>query len=166
MARFLDGPAEGHELALRACPTMLRVVLTENLLGEAVTIDALDQPEDRPEPGERIEVYRTVPGTHSAAFLCGRGSKGPRGRYEFADYRHVEVAPDRLAELADREEWRRWVEARLTCTCGHRLESHPAAAGEGRPCVQRTTIGEANELTGEGYCECKRFEVDHVASFG
>jgi hypothetical protein len=104
--RALDGPAAGVNLgAMRTCPTWLRLVvrpkrpddarsvgvryIDENLdhpyAGQVVRWDALDQPDDTPEPNEVIEIYRTVPRTWGQVFVR------PGGRYEHADYRHVPV---------------------------------------------------------------------------
>lgn len=163
MAKFLDGPAAGTDLLLRSCPTLLRVVLSEEGLpgiGE-VKVDALDQPDDKPEPGERIEVYRVVPGTHTVAFVDSRSRRGPQGRYEFADYRHVLLPPDRRAEFADRDEWRRWAERYLVCTCGHSLAKHPSKDRTGGICVERVAEC-ADAGTGEGYCQCRKFDLAPV----
>lgn len=125
---------------------MLRVTIAEEGLpgiGE-LKIDALDQPEDELDAGERIAVYRAVPGTHSTAFICDRRG-GQGGRYEFADYRHVQLGPDVLAELEERPAWVAWVKGYLRCRCGHTLAQHP---GE-RSCAS---------LVGPG-CDCDEFEL-------
>lgn len=154
MARFLDGPAAGTELLLRSCPVMLRVTIAEEGLpgiGE-VKVDALDQPDDELDFGERIEVYRGVPGTHSVAFLDSRRRGGVQGRYEFADYRHVPLGPDVLAELEDREAWVRWVHGYLRCRCGHTRAQHPAG-------------GACALLVGPG-CDCDEFELAELSAAG
>ena len=73
MIQFLDGPAAGVELSLRAAPRILRVVRSEN--GEW---DALDQPQDAPEAGEEVFVYVRA-GEPFVGFIDyhdGRGRKG------------------------------------------------------------------------------------------
>ena len=55
MIRFLDGPAEGVRLELRAAPEALRVVIDHT-----GTWDALDQPGDEPRADETVFVYRRL----------------------------------------------------------------------------------------------------------
>ena len=54
MIQFLDGPAAGHPMRLRRAPIFLRVVVDEKT-GE---VDALDQINDSPRPGEAMHAYR------------------------------------------------------------------------------------------------------------
>ena len=74
MIRFLDGPAEGVCLSLRAAPKILRVV--RNIEGDEW--DALDQPEDEPSPGEEIYVYvrKALPFVGFIDWHDGRGRRG------------------------------------------------------------------------------------------
>lgn len=84
---------------LRTCPTWLRVAQSPDRKARR-GFDALDQPEDVPEPDEWLHVYRIVPGTWSLVFAC------PGGRYENAEYQHVEVTPERCEQLRQLVPWR------------------------------------------------------------
>jgi hypothetical protein len=98
MSTFHEGPAHAKELVLRRAPIYLRVVVAAS--GK---VDALDQPEDTPEAGEMVHVYRRRTGV-SVIFACGR--RGAGGRYEAAEYEWV---PDVEGErLRDRAEWVKW----------------------------------------------------------
>jgi hypothetical protein len=99
VTRLLDGPAANTNLMLRRAPVFMRIVRDPE--GK---IDALDQLEDIPEPGERMYVYRSEPETFGMVFIR------PGGRYEGADYRHLpDVDPEPLRENTA---WRTWASAR------------------------------------------------------
>lgn len=95
MVRVLDGPARGAVLSLRRAPMYMRVVIDPH--GK---VDALDQVDDVPEPGETVHVYARLRGTRSQV------SVRPGGCYETGDYEHM---PDVEAErLRDTDAWRAW----------------------------------------------------------
>lgn len=89
---------------LQRAPIFLRVVIDQD-----GTVDALDQLDDEPRPGETVHVYEQVPGTHSRAHLCIRGEgRGASGWYEIAEYTH---RPDVDGEqLRDRDAWQTWAD--------------------------------------------------------
>jgi len=94
VSTFVHGPADGRTLALRRAPALLRVVVDED-----GTVDALDQLEDEPRPGERVHVYVRV---KSPAHVCS----SDRGCFEVAEYEHV---PDVDGEqLRATSAWREW----------------------------------------------------------
>lgn len=100
MSRFMDGPAEGVEIVAQRAPMYLRVVQDQTTL----RWDVLDQPDDTPSPSELVFVYKRVEGTGGVVFACTRSSRGG-GRYEGADYRHVEVEGE---QFRDTSAWRDW----------------------------------------------------------
>ena len=61
MTTFLDGPAKGEVLRLKAAPLFLRVVQN------GPCFDALDMPGDEPEPTELVYVYLRTGGTFTTA---------------------------------------------------------------------------------------------------
>lgn len=61
--------------------------------------DTLDQPDDEPRASEDVCVYAMVPETWSLVFVR------PGGRYEMADYTHVEVDGE---QFRGRSRWREW----------------------------------------------------------
>jgi len=74
MITFTDGPAEGSKLQLRRTPVFLRVVTAE-----LADVDALDQPDDKPEPHENVFVYLMAE-NNGGYFLDYTNSKtGKRG---------------------------------------------------------------------------------------
>jgi hypothetical protein len=81
--RFIDGPAQGVTLLLRAAPEVLRVVRAED-----GTWDALDQPGDEPRAGEEVFVYRREGRAGVAMLDFARGSKYRSGAYAAGRYRH------------------------------------------------------------------------------
>jgi hypothetical protein len=89
-AFFEDGPLGGLTLPLTRTPLYLRAVLDAE--GNA---DALDQPGDRPAPGEAVHAYR-------------RAAAGGRG----TAYRHHPEQPAD-AEARDGERWRAWCRAQM-----------------------------------------------------
>lgn len=104
MTNFLDGPAEGHALMLKRRPIALRVVVSSG--GE---VDALDQPEDRPEDNEVCHLY-ILAKEGAAAFIDGRDPKtGKRwgGRYMGGDYRLFPDQPEQdvMRRRCDFVEW-------------------------------------------------------------
>jgi hypothetical protein len=103
MIHFVDGPAEGTRLNLARAPYFLRVVIQP--LG---AVDALDQLDDEPLPGESIHVYRMV-GEPSFVIACSRGKNGGCRRMTIAEYRLHECQPEH-AVARDREQWSRWAE--------------------------------------------------------
>lgn len=99
-AYVLDGPAAGWTGMLRRAPMYLRIVIKAP--GTVALTDALDQPEDCPDPDELVYVYRRRPGTLSRVHIR------PGGCYTGADYEHMpEVDGD---ELRDTETWRSWAQ--------------------------------------------------------
>lgn len=105
---FMDGPAAGQGFALRRAPMFLRVVES---IGQLGGFDVLDQLDDEPREGERVHVYRMVPGSWGCAYVCGRGASAASGRYEWGIYRHV---PDADGEqLRETVAWRAWVDAQV-----------------------------------------------------
>lgn len=102
MVRFLDGPAEGVELALSRAPMFLRVVVDETTL----KWDALDQLDDTPGPSERVHVYRRDGGT-GETFACTRGH-GCAHSVD-ASYRHLPNVDGE--QLRDMGRWREWAQA-------------------------------------------------------
>lgn len=107
MITFADGPAGGHDLMLRRAPHFLRVTIAPGRTGPKV--DALDQPDDQPEPGETVHVYVIDPGTRSLVFLCGTRPRSASGRYAGGRYRHLPVGADVQLQIRDRDAWRAWV---------------------------------------------------------
>jgi hypothetical protein len=96
--RLLDGPGVDLTFELRLAPTFLRVVQSPSKW------DALDQPDDVPEPGEHVHVYRLVPGTWSSYHIRG-ASRASSGCFATCDYRWVADAP---VELRETTCWRVW----------------------------------------------------------
>lgn len=107
MIRFLDGPAAGHTLMLQSAPDFLRVTFMagRKVGSKAHEWDALDQPLDRPEPGETIYVYRRVSRVASVHLNMGSTRRGS-GFYAVADYAHVAVDGERFLNQV---EWSRFV---------------------------------------------------------
>lgn len=90
---------------LQRCPMYLRVVEVS-----LVEFDALDQPEDTPQPGERVHVYRIKPGTRRGPVFICRPARGRGGRQpEDGDYEHMpEIDGEQFRET---EAWRAWAMA-------------------------------------------------------
>lgn len=103
MVTFVDGPGTARQgMMLRRAPIFLRVVVDES----AGTVDALDQLDDTPSPGESVHVYERQGGL-SMGHYCFRGrEKGRSGFYPIATYKH---RPDVDGEaLRGEEAWREW----------------------------------------------------------
>lgn len=117
MTKLIDGPAKGQSLMLRRAAVLLRVTRKRFALesnpqrGEkAPVIDALDQPEDTPNPDEEIFVYVN---THKRSGNChmrfGGNQKNRSGFYAMAEYRLYDVQPsDEI--MRDNQKWRAWCE--------------------------------------------------------
>lgn len=101
MVTFEDGPAKGAILHLSRDPMMLRVVISDKGV-----IDALDQLDDSARDGERIYVYMMIgePGFFRA---CTRGCASKTG--VIAKYRLLPGQPcdDRIRTNI---EWSKWCE--------------------------------------------------------
>jgi hypothetical protein len=97
--RLLDGPGVDLTFDLRLAPTFLRVVQSPNRW------DALDQPDDVPEPGEHVYVYSIVPGTWSQIHVRAH-KRSASGCWQSGDYRWVPDAP--VEVLRDTTAWRVW----------------------------------------------------------
>lgn len=107
---FIDGPAAGASLMLHRAPVYLRVVIDASSGG----VDALDQLDDVPAPGESLHAYQwdhADPALSRFHIRCSRGSKTPSGWYESANYRLV---PDQPSDeiMRDVSKWREWCQGR------------------------------------------------------
>ncbi len=107
MTRFLDGPAAGQSLMLRAAPEFLRVVHSPRRKGDDQW-DALDQPGDEPKRGESVYAYRRV-GKAGTIHLMAQ-PRSASGWYATATYRVIEVQPD-AETLGDGARWKAWCAA-------------------------------------------------------
>ena len=103
MIRLIDGPAAGV-YAVRRAPSFLRAVV-----GPDRQLDVLDQLDDRPEPGEKVHVYRLrEDGPRGAVQICG--PRGVSGRYAIGEYVHLaDVDGEQLRRRGD---WREWCRLR------------------------------------------------------
>jgi len=85
MTKFIDGPAKDYPaLMLRSAPIFLRVVIDRDK-----HLDALDQPEDDPRPGETCHAYE-LDAEPGVAFIDGPKC---RGRYPISNYRLCATQP-------------------------------------------------------------------------
>jgi len=101
MITFEDGPAAGVVLELRRAPPFLRVVI-DRKTGE---VDALDQLDDRPRPGEEIHVYRRAGRARRYHVKACRRSES--GYVLQARYRqHEEQPADHVGR--DCKSWQNW----------------------------------------------------------
>lgn len=100
-SEFVDGPASGARLALARVPIYLRVVID----GDG-KVDALDQLDDEPRPGECIYVYRRTSWGH----ICARGGSGGASGV-FGVYVQVPWPEFAGVDLSDREQWAKWANA-------------------------------------------------------
>lgn len=117
MTKFVDGPAAGQSLMLRRAAMLLRVTRKRFALEahpqphqKSPQFDALDQPDDTPNPDEEIFVYVN---THTRSGTChmrfGGNQKNRSGFYAMAEYRLYEVQPaDEI--MRDNTKWRAWCE--------------------------------------------------------
>lgn len=117
MTRFEDGPAAGKVLTLKRCPVFLRVVIDA-----AGGVDALDQLDDAPRPGEAVYVYHRQ-GAQGCCHIDSRDGQGRRRGEWFAtgDYRLHPCQPP-AAVLGDTAAWRAWATAELTRVTGSEPE--------------------------------------------
>jgi hypothetical protein len=97
MTTFQDGPAKGKTLMLRRAPRFLRVVEKNG------KFDALDQLDDKPEPGENLFAYE-ITGRPGMMHIHKRGGGG---WYPIANYRFIEPQPTD-AEMRTIEAWHSW----------------------------------------------------------
>lgn len=105
MISILDGPCAGAILALRSAPHFLRVTRTPD-----GRVDALDQPNDRPNDDEALHVYVAVTdGPHGSVYICGRGKGAASGRFAIANYKHLPLDPVDVPRY--RGAWIDWVTA-------------------------------------------------------
>lgn len=98
MTTFQDGPAKGQRLMLRRAAHYLRVVESGG------KFDALDQPDDQPEAGERLFAYEIV-GEPSMCHIRASGGRG--GSYPIATYRLVADQPAD-ADMRTTQAWHSW----------------------------------------------------------
>ena len=97
MIKLTGGPAEGGYLA-KSSPSFLRAVAAAD-----GTRYVLDQPEDTPEDGEKVSVYRRT--AFKGTVHLNMGRKGS-GSYPMAAYEHL---PDIDGEtLREGSAWREW----------------------------------------------------------
>lgn len=113
MIRFLDGPAAGEALYLRAAPPLLRVVRDPE--GE---FDALDQLGDTPAEDEAVFAY-VRQGEVFAAHISYRSKGGRRGGDTVvnAQYRLAALQPSEAC-LRSEKLWRAWCETQCEKTGG------------------------------------------------
>lgn len=102
MTTFHNGPAAGQVMDLGRAPFLLRVTQ------DGRRFDALDQPDDEPEPGERLHAYFLVEGP-TACFVRAQRPKRS-GLYIMAAYRAVPAQP-RDEDMRTRARWVAWCEA-------------------------------------------------------
>ncbi len=105
MVKFLDGPAAGESLMLRAAPEFLRVVHSPRRK-PGNQWDALDQPGDEVAGGETVYAYRRV-GNPTRMHLK-MSPRSASGWYAMAEYRVVEDQPSE-ATMRYRGLWMVWV---------------------------------------------------------
>jgi hypothetical protein len=103
MVKIKDGPAKGTVLHLQNAPRLLRVVIDPS--GK---VDALDCPDDTPDPKEAVYVYRRD-GDAGQAIICSRG-KGCR-HAAVAEYVLNDLQPEPVV-MRDSEQWNLWMIAR------------------------------------------------------
>lgn len=103
MITFRDGPAAGHTLLLQRAPLYLRV--TRDAQG---TIDALDMPEDEPQPGETLFAYVRMTDPERVHLRMAPPRRS--GFYARAEYALVEPQPED-AVMRDRDRWCEWASA-------------------------------------------------------
>lgn len=101
MTTFQDGPAKGQHLMLKRHAKFLRVVVADGKW------DALDQPEDTPQPNETLYAYVVV-GEIGMCHINRGGGRG--GFYAIANYRFVPIQPDQET-MRDSSRWQAWCHA-------------------------------------------------------
>ena len=103
MIRFLDGPAMGQTLMLKSAPEFLRVTCAAREL--VPKWDALDQPNDTPQPYETITVYERIGDSHLVHVrMSGKGS----GFYRTGEYQLLRPEPP-ADVVRDNARWREWL---------------------------------------------------------
>lgn len=102
MTRLIDGPAAGQTLMIHRAPFLLRVTM-KNVKGK-IKCDALDQPHDKPEPGETLFAYKwkSAPAGHVHVRMKGGG-----GFYPMAEYTYVREQPSQ-ATMQSTARWQEW----------------------------------------------------------
>lgn len=100
MTTFQDGPAKGQTLMLKRAARFLRVVEADG------KFDAIDQPDDKPAPNEKLYAYTVVGEVGHCHIRAGRGRGG---FYPIATYKLVESQPTD-AEMRDIASWHAWCE--------------------------------------------------------
>lgn len=113
MTRFKDGPAAGKNMMLRRAVVFLRVTrlpADPQNRRSADKWDALDQPDDTPEPDEELFAYKH---TGQNAGMChvrmSGKAKGGSGFYAIAEYALCDPQPSD-EEMRDVFKWRAWCE--------------------------------------------------------
>lgn len=98
----------GTALMIRRAPPLLRFVVTGD---DSRTLDALDQLDDTPKPGERVIVARREKEATPCHMKFGGKAKGNSGWYLMVKYTSVaDPPPD--AVVRDTERWRDWCRER------------------------------------------------------
>lgn len=105
MTSFMDGPAKGQHLMLKLSPAFLRVVVS------CGKWDALDRPEDEPQPTEKIYAYKLSEIKGHCHINAGRGRGG---FYPITEYRYIEAQPADF-EMRGTGSWRRWCAKQEGC---------------------------------------------------
>lgn len=100
---FEDGPARGARLSLGRSPILLRVVIDRT-----GTVDALDQVDDTPRPGEAIHVYVLAekPGVCHIDYRDTQGRR--RGEWRSTGTYHLAPIQPEDAVLRDTARWQAW----------------------------------------------------------
>lgn len=102
VTRFQDGPAAGKTLMLKRAPIFPRVVVHS----ETGEVDALDQVDDSPRPGETCHAY-ILTGRPGSCHINRGGGRG--GFYPVSEYRLVAEQPGQNT-MRDLVAWRAWTE--------------------------------------------------------
>jgi hypothetical protein len=102
-AWFVGGPLDGMSLDIGRAPHYLRVVVDEQ-----GNVDALDELDDVPRPGERVAVY-VRPGESEAMHVDYRDGK--RAARWIVNAAYVHLADVEGEDLRDTAAWRAWVRA-------------------------------------------------------
>lgn len=100
MTTFEDGPAKGQHLMLKRAARFLRVVEADGKW------DALDHPDDTPNPNEKLYAYEIT----SQPGMCHIHRGGGRGGfYPIATYRLVAYQPSD-SDMRTVKCWQKWCE--------------------------------------------------------